>query len=871
MKQNEKLKLFISYSHLDEVHIKEFIKHIAPLKNKGLIEDWYDRKIIAGQDFQDKIDNKLGNAGIICLFISANFLSSPACVKEKRNALELRKKKGIIVVPIILSACGWQDDKEISSLLVLPTDGKSISNFTDSNNAWNDVYNGLKKVIEEEIKIKQLKITEQFSSFLQNTDMLTKAHSQKEKVLLDDIFVYPELDKYDYLREYEKKESSKKLIEYFCDNSKILIAGENQSGKTTLCKKIFIELREKNFVPVYVSDKNNQYKGKIKNKISKAYKEQYETVAIVEIDKQRIVPIIDDFHFAKNKEKHIHDLSSYRHQIVVVDDIFSLNFKDENLIRSFTHFKIKEFIPSLRNQLIKKWTHLTDKKNDISHNENEKYESIDKTTELVNTALGKVIGSGIMPAYPFFILSVISTYETFEKPLDQEITSQGYCYQALIYLYLRKQGVKNDEIDTYINFLTEFAFFFYTAKKNELSIDEFNSFMESYLDKYNFPIKQETLLSKFQQTQIIALDNCNNYSFCYQYLYYFFVAKYLAEHIEDNKKVIDSIISNLHKDENAYIAIFISHHSKNVYILDEIILNAYSLFDKYKTATLSKEELSFFDEQVDIIVKEVLPPTNVTPEKERAKRLETQDVAEQINIDEKKKIVREEENDDDLAMELRRSIKTVEVMGRIIKNRAGSLKKLRLEFIFEEAMRVHLRILTSFLELIKNEKAQQEIVNFISNRLNKIVEDKAEERKKEGRKERKPSKEELEKTSKIIFWNMNFFVVYGLIDKIIHSLGSNKLTAIIKKVCDNENTPASFLVKHGILMWYNKNLQIDSIATKIDEYGFSEIAKKIMRFEIVNHSSMHLIGFKEKQKIEHKLGIPSKRLLIQQAKKNRHE
>lgn len=268
MKQNEKLKLFISYSHLDEEHIKEFIKHIAPLKNNGLIEDWYDRQIIAGQDFQDKIDNNLGNAGIVCLFISANFLSSKPCLKEKQNALELKKKKGIVIVPIILSACGWFDDKDISSLLALPTDGKPISDFTDSNSAWNNVYNGLKVVIEKEIKIKQLKITGQFSFFLQDTELLAKAHSQKEKVLLDDIFVYPELDKYDDLREYGKRKSSEKIIEDFCDYSKMLIAGENQSGKTTLCKKIFMELRNINFVPVYISDKNNQYKGKIKNKES---------------------------------------------------------------------------------------------------------------------------------------------------------------------------------------------------------------------------------------------------------------------------------------------------------------------------------------------------------------------------------------------------------------------------------------------------------------------------------------------------------------------------------------------------------------------------------------------------------------------------
>jgi hypothetical protein len=112
--------------------------------------------------------------------------------------------------------------------------------------------------------------------------------------------------------------------------------------------------------------------------------------------------------------------------------------------------------------------------------------------------------------------------------------------------------------------------------------------------------------------------------------------------------------------------------------------------------------------------------------------------------------------------------------------------------------------------------------------------------------------------------------VYGTINKIIHSLGSNKLTEVIEKVCNKENTPASFLIRHGMLMWYNKNLQIDNIIKKIDEHDFSETTKKVMKFMIVNHCSMHLVDFKEKQKIEHKFGIPSQRLLIQQVKENEH-
>lgn len=853
MGQNKKLKLFICYSHQDNLddnpYIEQFKRHTAPLKNNGLIEEWYDREIFPGEDYQNEIDNNLEDADIICLFISANFLSSDNCMKEKKKSLELRKKKGISVIPIILSHCGWKDDKDISKLLALPTDGDPVSNFQDLDKAWLDVYNGLKKVIEKEIKIRQLKITEKFESFLRDTAMLTKAHSQKEKVFLDDIFIYPELDKYDYLRRYKEKINSEELLKNLLDYPKIVIAGEGQSGKTTLCKTIFKEMRKKNFIPVYVFVKENQFKGKIENKILRSFQEQYEGLRINEINKERIIPIIDDFYLAKNKEKHIEVLSKYSYCIIIVDDIFSMNIKDEKLISSFAYFKIKEHKPSLRYELIKKWICLTDKKT------RNNYKELDKTTELIDSTLGKIISKGIMPAYPFFILSAIVAYNTF-MPLNQEITSQGYCYQALIYFYLRKMGVKNDEIDIYINFLTELAFYFYREKKDELSPDDFTLFMNSYLEKYILPIEQEILLENL--IQIGSKGSFNNYSFRYPYLYYFFVAKYLAEHIEDSetKKEIDKIINNLHINENSYIAVFLAHHSKNIKIIEEIKRNALHLFDKYNPATLTKEEVKFFDKQADIIIKAALPPANTMPEKERAKRLEIQDEIEksQENVDKKDDMNKK----DLLEIELRRAIKTVEVMGCIIKNRVGSLEKTRLEEVFKEAMFVHLRILSSFFEIIKNKEDQKAIVDFISKILEKIIEEKA----------RKPSSKELERISRIIFWNLNFFVVYAFIDKIVHSLGSDKLTEIVKKVYDEMNTPASFIIKHGIIMWYNKNLKISEIVQRIEEKDFSQIAERIVKFMVVNHCSLHLTSYRDRQKIENKLGIPAKKLLIRRYKES---
>jgi len=844
--EDHPLKIFISYSHIDEKDISDFQKHITPLKDNKLIDDWYDRKIIAGENWRNEIDNNLDDADIICLIISKNFIDSPNCKKEKDNAFDLKKKKGIVVVPIILSSCMWKEYEDLNTVEALPTDGVPVLNFPKTtDDAWCNVCDGLKKVVKKVNKIKDLIIKKEFLDFLKDVELLTKASSEKESIYLEDIFIYPELSKFNDLMEFEKIESSEKIIENFNKNTKILIAGEDQSGKTTLAKKLFMELRSKNFVPVYISNKPNPIEGNIENKIIKKLIEQYENFSKNEIDKQRIIPIIDDFHLIKNKEKYIQTLSKYYYLIVFVDDIYSLNIKDENIRKKFTHYKLNEFKPSLRYALIEKWTKLTDIIDNKDNSENQIYHNIDQRVELVNILLGKIIGSGIMPSYPFFILSVMTTYETFQKPLDQEITSQGYCYQALIYLFLRKQGVKNDEIDTYINFLTEFAFYLFKEKKLSLSKDEYDFFMNIYKKKYNFPIKEEKLLKKLYNTKLISFDNFDNISFHYSYIYYFFVAKYLSEHQEENRKLLTNIVNNLHKNENAYIAIFMIHHSKNTFILNQILGEATKLFKKFKPSTLSKSEVNFFDKQTDILVNAVLPPY-ITPEKARAERLKTQDMVEKIKENDN-----HDENDIDDFKEFRRSLRTVEVMGQIIKNRHSSLEKDNLKNIFIEAMRVHLRIMNSFFKYIQDKDQQQDIIDFISERLDKYISEKG----------KKPDKDELKKISREIFWNVNMFFIYGLIYKTVHSLGSDKLVkGIISPICDDENTPASFLIKHGILMTYTNNFQIDNISKKFKDKKFSEIAKKIMKFQIVNYCATRKINYVERQKIESIFEIPRNKL-----------
>ncbi|WP_332449141.1 TIR domain-containing protein [Methanoculleus sp.] len=835
--KNTRLNLFISYSHKDNTpdnpNIEEFVTHIAPLKDNGSIEVWYDHSIIGGEKFREKIDYKLEDADIICLFVSANFLASDECKREKKKAFEFRNKMGVAVVPIILSHCGWQTDPDIVESLALPTDGKPVSRFCDKTEAWQDVYEGLIKLIEKEQRIRQLKINNEFEEFLYDAELLAKAHPKKTNVCLDDIYICTELIKYDNLKRNHSTVDSDELLDSLFDDGKIIIAGENQSGKTTLCKRIFVELRRRNFIPVYVSDKRNSFLGKMENIISKSLHEQY-CINEKDVDIEKIIPIIDDFHRAKDKEKHVKSLVKYSHCVIVVDDIFSLNIKDGTLISSFTTFRMKELKPSLINSLIKKWVNITDKEA-IDY-----YKDIDKNTDFIYNTLGRNMGKGLMPAYPFFVLSTLVTYETFEISLNQDITTQGYCYQAFIVYYLRRHGVRSDEIDTYMNFLTELASYMHKEKQEELSYDNFSSFMQFYSIKYNLPVEEDILLTNLNE--IVARDSFNNYSFRYSCFYYYFVAKYLSEHIgePDGMVTIKGVLDNLHVDENAYIAVFLTHHSKSNIILEEIERIASSLFDKYGPATLTKGEMKFFDEQAHIIVKAVLPAANVTPEMNRAERLKFQDDLEQ-SLEDKENEGYIDENDSS-EKDLRKAIKTVEVMGCITRNRAGSLEKDKLRKIFSDGMNVHLRILSSFFEMIQSEDQQKDIVEVISKKLSNFETEKGPYNGLNEEKRREYAKN--------IFWNLSFLFTYGIISKIVRSLGSDKFTAITNEVCDNVDNPASFLIKQGIFMGYVKNVRPEIVAKRINKNDFSEIAKRVILFMVVEHCSLNPVSYQDLQRIK---------------------
>ncbi len=81
----------------------ELAKHLKLLERTGLIRNWHDRKIGAGEPWKEAIDRNLAEADVILLLISADFLASDYCFDiEMKTALDRHATGEALVVPVIL-------------------------------------------------------------------------------------------------------------------------------------------------------------------------------------------------------------------------------------------------------------------------------------------------------------------------------------------------------------------------------------------------------------------------------------------------------------------------------------------------------------------------------------------------------------------------------------------------------------------------------------------------------------------------------------------------------------------------------------------------------------------------------------------------
>ena len=138
------LRVFFSYSHKDEVYKKELDVHFAQLRNTGRVETWNDRKIVAGDNWNDEIKKQLKEADIVLLMLSADFFNSKYIMQQELKIVKdrLDNNESFEVIPIYTRSCFWKSF-EIMKKQGIPRDAEGkprwIASSTDRDTLYTEV------------------------------------------------------------------------------------------------------------------------------------------------------------------------------------------------------------------------------------------------------------------------------------------------------------------------------------------------------------------------------------------------------------------------------------------------------------------------------------------------------------------------------------------------------------------------------------------------------------------------------------------------------------------------------------------------------------------------------------------------------------
>jgi TIR domain len=184
------IDVFISYSHKDDDLRAELDVHLSDLKHQGKIVAWHDRKITAGEEWKNVIDEHLESADIILLLISPDFMASDYCYEiELKLALKRHENGEARVIPVILRSADWQDNPLLSRLAALPTDGKAVKCWDCQDEAFLDVVEGIKWAIAQHRFVRMLS-DKSFADFYPLLQQLRqRADARKHSPKVYEIFV----------------------------------------------------------------------------------------------------------------------------------------------------------------------------------------------------------------------------------------------------------------------------------------------------------------------------------------------------------------------------------------------------------------------------------------------------------------------------------------------------------------------------------------------------------------------------------------------------------------------------------------------------------------------------------------------------------
>ena len=487
--------------------------------------------------------------------------------------------------------------------------------------------------------------------------------------------------------------------------------------------------------------------------------------------------------------------------ITLSTDVFNSFFFDDDRLTDFREMQIATLSYQQQERLIRKTLTLSNRNEPVPDGR------VDQVEKDVNSI---ITFKKIVPRYPFFILSILQTYEGF-IPDELSITSYGHCYQVLILTNLRDTGIPYDDksINTCFNFLESLAYRVFENNKQQAQIKfNFDVFVDEYEKNFIIP---NAILNRLRKDDYGIVNNDG--SFKQSYMYYFFLGRYLSRRDTDNDEIIMEMCEHSYVASNYLTLLFIIHHTNNNDIIENILLGTIYSLDAICPATLNQIETEIFQEIVSELPKNIL--SDHSAEEVRQKERELREIAEGL-VETEDEL--EYKIDEDPVNDIYRILKNNEIMRQILRNRYGTLEKSRIKEVIETVTESGLRLVK--LGLVDKD--------WITNTVKYL--------------QKKHPNLGFDKTKRL-FQFLSFIWTMINIRKIVSSINVPEIKEVVSEVVQQKATPAYDLIGFFNRLYSGEELtnsakkELENLLKQHNDYFFHRVLSLETQYYMNTHRS----------------------------------
>ena len=333
------------------------------------------------------------------------------------------------------------------------------------------------------------------------------------------------------------------------------------------------------------------------------------------------------------------------------------------------------------------------------------------------------------------------------------------------------------------------------------------------------------------------------------FVYYFFVAKYIANNIHKTeiKNLITKMSVRIFRDEYSSIIMFVTHLSKDGFIINELIKNANSIFEKIEFAKL-ENDINIISDLIENIPKQVLENVDIDAKRQEQLISEDENREEQLDKDFENEKINYDNfslNDDvetiDFYAKLTLALKTIDILGQVTKKHWGEIDGEQKYNLVKSTYNLGMRTLNIYLQYLQNNS--KDIVENIK----ELIEEK-------HIKDRYKLKQTIEETVRNFVFKLCFMASWGITKRISNSIGYDKLKKTYEKVLTEQPYNSTKLIDLSIKLGYS-NIPIDMVSEYKQTMDKNKLSIVLLQNLIIDYIYMFETDFKTRQQVCSILGI----------------